>query len=405
MFRLLGFDVRVRLGFVFMLGIIAFIYPGGFGIWLAGALAIFTLIHELGHAVAARAEGAQAAISLNFMVGYTSFVPDPRRPLTRVGRAKISAAGPLIQIAISAGVLAAMGVNPISENSVRQSEASLAIWWAGPVMGALNLIPVLPLDGGHLAQTALENFIGKKALRAMAIGSLAVTGAGTVFLFSTGRTNFVFFLAFLLLNQYQIFQATSPNQSTQNPLQRHADAETAAWQTGTPGILEPGQRLSPWYEAHRALAVGDRTGAAGAILTDLQSEKPSKWSVPSAASKHQLHAVVDTLPEDLPAGNMYSERVLADVLLATGEHHRAGEYAAGAFSRRRSSPLATIVARSAAKLNDAPTALQWLGAAADTARNEGAPYPQLLATVMDHSPEFVTIRGADEYSVIRASLR
>jgi Zn-dependent protease len=405
MFRLLGFEVRVRAGFVFMLAIIAFIYPGGFGIWLAGALAGFTLIHELGHAVAARAEGAKASISLNFMVGYTSFSPDPRRPLTRVGRAKISAAGPLIQIAISVGVLAAMGINPISERSFRQSDSALAIWWAGPVMGALNLIPVLPLDGGHLAQTALESFIGKKALRAMAVGSLVITGAGTVALFATGRTNFVFFLAFLLLNQYQIVQATSPKQANQHPLHRQADAETTAWQTGNPGILEPGQRLSPWYEAHRALALGNRNGAAEAILVDLQNDKPARWSVPAAASPHQLRAVVDTLPKILPAGNIYSERVLADVLLATGDARRAGEYAAASFGRHRSSPLATVVARAAAKLNDGPNALQWLGAAAETARVEAGPYPKVLAAVMDHSPEFVTIRGANEYSVIRASLQ
>ena len=58
MFRLFGFDVRVRLGFILFVGLIAFINPGPLGLWLGAALAVFTLLHELGHAVAARSAGA-----------------------------------------------------------------------------------------------------------------------------------------------------------------------------------------------------------------------------------------------------------------------------------------------------------------------------------------------------------
>ena len=55
-----GFDVRVRLGFLLFVGLVAFINPGPLGIWLAGALAGFTLLHELGHAVAARGKRGEA---------------------------------------------------------------------------------------------------------------------------------------------------------------------------------------------------------------------------------------------------------------------------------------------------------------------------------------------------------
>ena len=60
MFRLFGFDVHVRTGFLIFVGLIVFIYPGTFGIWLAGALAVFTLLHELGHAVVARVGAARS---------------------------------------------------------------------------------------------------------------------------------------------------------------------------------------------------------------------------------------------------------------------------------------------------------------------------------------------------------
>ena len=79
MFRLFGFDVAVRPGFLFFCALIVFVYQDSFGLWLAGALAGFTLLHELGHAIAARSAGAKAAISLDFMAGYTSF--QPTRPI------------------------------------------------------------------------------------------------------------------------------------------------------------------------------------------------------------------------------------------------------------------------------------------------------------------------------------
>jgi Zn-dependent protease len=173
-FRLFGFDVKIRTGFVIFLALIAFINPNSFGLWLAAAIAGFTLLHELGHAVAARSAGAQAAISLDFMAGYTSF--RPTRALGKAQRAMISLAGPAVQIVTSCAVLLAMGVDPLSLDSVRQSsDAATAIWWAGPMIGALNLIPVLPLDGGHLAQTGLEAVLRRPALREMAVASVALT--------------------------------------------------------------------------------------------------------------------------------------------------------------------------------------------------------------------------------------
>ena len=78
--------------------------------WLAGFIAVLTLLHELGHAFAARATGARAEISLDFLAGYASFVPT--RPLKRWERAGISFAGPAMQISVSVLGLWAMGRAP-----------------------------------------------------------------------------------------------------------------------------------------------------------------------------------------------------------------------------------------------------------------------------------------------------
>jgi hypothetical protein len=69
------------------------------------------------------------------------------------------------------------------------------------------------------------------------------------------------------------------------------------------------------------------------------------------------------------------------VLLATGDVHASGTYAAAAFSRSRNAGTAVVVARAAAALGDRDTALRWLHAAAAT------PGALVAAQAIDHAPE------------------
>lgn len=402
MFRLLGFDVHVRTGFVLFLVLIVMINPSTFGLWIAAGIAVFTLIHELGHAVAARRAGADAEISLDFLAGYTSF--RPRRPLTRVQRAGITAAGPMSHIVSSTAVLLALGANPLAIDSVRDSQITYAIWWAGPVIGALNLIPVLPLDGGHLVHAAIEPVLGKDSIRTMAIVSMGITVAGAVLFYVSGYRGFTIFIAFLLFTQYQLVQSGTRSRSTQNAARRSLDAETQAWQTGRPGVLEPGQRISPWFEAHRALAQGDQGGAIGVMLADLRSPQPRNWLPPTAAAPAQLKAIVDVLPHELPSGNSYSSRVLAEILLGLGHHQWAGAYAATAFGNHRTSSLAAVVARAAAATGDPTNAMRWLTAAVDASRNERPGTELVLAQIFDRAPELADLRSNPAFAELRTRI-
>ena len=56
-FRLFGFPVHVRPGFYMFMVLVVFVNGPDLGLWLAGFIAVLTLIHELGHAFAARATG------------------------------------------------------------------------------------------------------------------------------------------------------------------------------------------------------------------------------------------------------------------------------------------------------------------------------------------------------------
>ena len=131
------------------MALIVFLYRSPFGFWLAGSLAVLTLIHELGHAGRCSTDRRHTR---RFHSGFWPAMRHtrPTRELSRAEQAWISFAGPFVHIGTSVAVLIAMGVNPIEPSSSPSSPAAAAIWWAGPAIGAMNLIPVLPLDGGNI---------------------------------------------------------------------------------------------------------------------------------------------------------------------------------------------------------------------------------------------------------------
>src|SRR3954453_12401635 len=128
--RIFGFPVDVRPGFVVLLGLFVVLYSGQgrgeLGIWFAASVGFFTLCHELGHAFAARATGAEASIALDFLAGYASF--EPTRPLKRWERAGISVAGPATQIALGIGILLALGYSPFHAYGLGSPSSALAVW-------------------------------------------------------------------------------------------------------------------------------------------------------------------------------------------------------------------------------------------------------------------------------------
>jgi Zn-dependent protease len=203
-FTLLGFRVEIRPGFIIFLGLVVFIYGGSLGLWAAGTLAAFTLIHELGHALAARATGAHAEISLDFLAGYASYLPS--RPLARWERAGIAAAGSFAQGSVATVIMLLLGANPLSRSDILRNEATLSIWWAGIVLAVVNLIPVIPLDGGAIVSAALEKFAPHRGANFMMWFSIVLTSGGLVaaVAFEQARS-FLPLAAILLVMQLQLF--------------------------------------------------------------------------------------------------------------------------------------------------------------------------------------------------------
>ncbi len=368
MFRLFGFPVHVRPGFVMFMVLIVVLYGNEFGIWLAGSLAAFTLLHELGHAVAARRAGARAEISLNFLAGYASFVPT--RPLSRAEHAWISFSGPGIQIAASLALLVAMGANPLEPSTLDDSAARYAIWWAGPVIGSFNLVPILPLDGGNIVMTGLDRLLPEgRAERLMIWFSLGVTAAVTVLAFSNDRyRGLILVIGFLLVTQLQILGS----------------------------MKEP---TSPWADAHEALRAGKDAKARNLLVAALTQHRPDRPPQPVTLSPAELAELIELLPDPLPTGDPWNEYVLANQLMRIGRFEDAAHYAADAYRRHPHTLAAATVARAAGALGDQATAIGWLRTAADAGTS-----PTGLATIIDDSPELIGVRLHPDVVRIRRTL-
>ena len=167
-FRIAGFPVRIELSFVIVLVLVGY-QPGvslrTLAFWV-GIATVAIIVHELGHAVVARATGAAPEITLVFIGGLTSFVPT--RPLNRAWSAAISLAGPLIGLGLGLAIYLwghGAGYEGTSwQNLVYHYGLFTTVGWS-----LLNLVPVLPLDGGQAMRELLPGTPELRAHRAAVI--------------------------------------------------------------------------------------------------------------------------------------------------------------------------------------------------------------------------------------------
>lgn len=150
-----------------------------FAIWVA-IVFVSILVHELGHAFAMRAFGRSPSIALVGMGGLTHWGEGPQVSPWR--RAIVSLAGPFAGFALAVPVVIAWlsGVAPpesLAEEAIVQAVRVNVIW------GALNLLPILPFDGGHVMEVAVIGATGP-ARGAKIARVLSIAAAATAIVFA-----------------------------------------------------------------------------------------------------------------------------------------------------------------------------------------------------------------------------
>lgn len=171
-FRAFGFPVRIDPFFFLVMGFLGL--GGGIQqilIWIAVAL-VAVLVHELGHAFAARASGHDADIVL---YGFGGATRHRGKPLGRARNALVAFAGPGVGLLVGAALLVARPALPDSGYAGYAVDVGLFLTIG---LGVLNLLPILPLDGGQMLVTVLPGDEFTRYKIAAAVGVVVALGAG-----------------------------------------------------------------------------------------------------------------------------------------------------------------------------------------------------------------------------------
>ncbi len=156
----------------------------GFVTAVAAALAFFgsILLHEIGHALAARREGIEVAgIDLFFFGGVMKMSRDTESPGQEF---RIAVAGPLVTLLIvlagALGSFALLGADGFLDNATLGGGAAgsaFELWLSflvamNVLLLAFNLVPAFPLDGGRIARAAVWKLTGRRGKATRVAGYL-----------------------------------------------------------------------------------------------------------------------------------------------------------------------------------------------------------------------------------------
>lgn len=227
-FQLLGIPVRVHPFFwliAVMLGLGKDTQMSDMLIWVV-AVFLSVLIHEMGHALTMRAYGIWPRITLYGLGGVASYDPADARRVNSLGQVLISFAGPGSQFLLAAaltGIIFAAGygivlahIGPIYFFIPASGEVIVSggltdlifnLILVSVLWGALNLIPVYPLDGGQIAR---ELFLAANPRNGIS-QSLTLSVVAAVAMAVVGLVQQSLFMAilfgFLAFGSYQMLQA------------------------------------------------------------------------------------------------------------------------------------------------------------------------------------------------------
>jgi len=185
---LLGFDSRIPAGrlaqFLAMWVVVVF---------------VSVLAHELGHALVARRLGAETAVTLFFLGGYTTW--ESSRPMRPAARVAVAAAGSAVGFALGGIVWLALRFQLLDPDP-GLLRVGLGLFVAVNVFwGVLNWLPIRPLDGGHIFSGLLEIVAPRRGRRIADVLFPVATLAAGLWALSEGFLFASLLAAFVLMDE------------------------------------------------------------------------------------------------------------------------------------------------------------------------------------------------------------
>jgi stage IV sporulation protein FB len=344
-FRLAGIPVTIHVSFLLVVGLLGL----GIGdverlvVWVLVATAA-VLLHELGHGLVGRAAGLQPRIDLAGFGGVTSWSPSggSRGRLGRGWSLAISLAGP--GIGFAGGLVALLVGVPCCRIPATAGLAGFAagVWlFASFAWGVLNLLPILPLDGGQALRELLPGTPEQRLRRAAAVG-VAIGVALVVWALLQERTFLTLLAGWITWSNVQLVRDArdaEPDETRDEvaALQQAArEGDHAAVVSRAEAVLrgarQPRLRQFALALQVRGLLASARPGRAYRLVVDPRRTIPLPTELVGAVvAAHPDRRTVDAVVRGWAArsGDRDVRGLVAVVLAAHGHHEEVGTLLAG----------------------------------------------------------------------------
>jgi Zn-dependent protease/CBS domain-containing protein len=184
-FRVAGILVRIHVTFLLLLGFLAFSYYAQGGAQVATARVLFilllfgcVLLHEFGHAIAAKGFGINTPdITLLPIGGVARLERMPEKPSQEL---VVALAGPAVNVVIALALWLVVGSRGVMDpENVNRTDMLVQLMQINVMLVLFNLLPAFPMDGGRV----LRALLATRMNYARATQIAATIGQGCAFLF------------------------------------------------------------------------------------------------------------------------------------------------------------------------------------------------------------------------------
>jgi Zn-dependent protease/CBS domain-containing protein len=316
LFRVAGSELRIHITFFLILlwfGIIHF-QQGGIAAAISGIafiLAIFAcvLLHEFGHALAARRFGiATPRITLLPIGGLAEMERMPEKPSEEI---IVAVAGPLVNVVIALILLIYLGfaLDPEAISSLEDPTTGFIQRLAAVniILVLFNMIPAFPMDGGRV----LRALLAMRYTRVQATETAARIGQMTAFLFGflgllSGNVILIFVAIFVYIAAAAEAQQTLMIDITRTMAAR--EAMITKFESLAPGATLEDAAKALLRTTQHEFPVVDHEGKLLGILT--------RADLVSSTSEHgNDYPVVEAMQTEIPAFRTYDrlDKALAEM--------------------------------------------------------------------------------------------
>ncbi len=306
--RVLGTEIRLHLTFFLLLAWIWFTHyaAGGAGAAWDGvifiALIFFCVVlHEFGHALAARRYGiATPDITLLPIGGVARLERIPEKPSEELF---VALAGPAVNVVIAFVLLLVAGGLPDPAIAVTPQSPGHAmldrLFWVNVTLVVFNLIPAFPMDGGRVLRALLGYRLGHRRATEIAatVGQVVAFGLGFLGLLGGGPL-LVFVALFVWLGASAESQAVAMRDVARGLIAEDAMITRFEALPTTASIADAAELLI--RTAQTEFPVVDGGGRLRGVLTRSHLVRALREAGPEAPVLEAMAADVPVVPHRMP---------------------------------------------------------------------------------------------------------